>query len=108
MQAEKHLFATTPILGTILRKKAVERLFSSKSRDAAIALAGAVEEGHPEADAIFHRLLLLQHGNEPVMHSALWNYWKASRFEELLKRMQASATLMSDLLQALEAMPEND
>ena len=108
MQAEKHLFATTPILGTILRKKAVERLFSSGSREAAVALAGAVEKAHPEADAIINRLLLLQHSSQPVMHSALWNYWKASRFEELLKRMQASATLMSDLLQALEAMPEND
>ena len=108
MQAEKHLFATTPILGTILRKKAVERLFSSGSREAAVALAGAVEKAHPEADAIINRLLLLLHSSQPVMHSALWNYWKASRFEELLKRMQASATLMSDLLQALEAMPEND
>ena len=108
MQAEKHLFATTPILGTILRKKAVERLFSSGSREAAVALAGAVEKAHPEADAIINRLLLLLHSSQPVMHSALWNYWKASRFEELLKRMQASATLMSDLLQALEAMPEDD
>ncbi|NTW57537.1 MAG: hypothetical protein HGB20_10955 [Chlorobiaceae bacterium] len=108
MQAEKHLFATTPIFGSILRKKAVERLFSSGSREAAVALAVAVEKGHPEADAIFHRLLLLQHSSQPVMHSALWNYWKASRFEELLKRMHASATLQPVLLQAFEAMPEND
>jgi len=108
MQAEKHLFATTPIFGSILRKRAVERLFSSGGREAAVALAGAVEEGHPEADAIFRRLLLLQHGSEPVMHSALWNYWKASRFEELLKRMQVSETLQTVLLQAIEAMPEND
>jgi len=86
----------------------VERLFSSNSREAAVKLAGAVEEGHPEADAIFHRLLLLQHSSQPVMHSAVWNYWKASRFEELLKRMHASATLQPVLLQALEAMPEND
>ena len=108
MQAEKHLFATTPLLGSILRKRAVERLFSNNSRDAAVELAGAVEKGHPEADAIFHRLLLVQHSSQPVMHSALWNYWKAFRFEELLKRMHASATLQTDLLQALEAMPEND
>ena len=108
MQAEKHLFATIPLLGSILRKRAVERLFSSNSREAAVKLAGAVEEGHQEADAIFHRLLLLQHSSQPVMHSAVWNYWKASRFEELLKRMHASATLQPDLLQALEAMPEND
>ena len=108
MQAEKHLFATIPILGTFLRKRAVERLFSSKSREAAVALAGAVEEGHPEADAIFRALLLMQHSNEPVMHSAVWNYWKASRFEELLKRMHSSETLQSVLLQALVAMPEDD
>ena len=108
MQAEKHLFATTPLLGSILRKRAVERLFSSNSREAAVKLVGAVEERHIEADAIFHRLLLLQHSSQPVMHSALWNYWKASRFEELLKRMHASATLQPVLLQALEAMPEND
>jgi hypothetical protein len=108
MQVEKHLFATAPLLGSILRKRAVERLFSARSRAGAVALAGAVEKGHPEADAIFRRLLLLQHGSEPVMHSALWNYWKASRFEELLKRMQASETLQPVLLQALEAMPKND
>ena len=108
MQAEKHLFATTPLLGSILRKRAVERLFSSNSRDAAVKLARAVEEGHPEADTIFQRLLLLQHGNEPVMHSALWNYWKSCRFEELLKRTHSSETLQPDLLQALVAMPEND
>ncbi len=108
MQAEKHLFATTPLLGSILRKRAVERLFSSNSREAAVKLVGAVEEGHPEADEIFRRLLLLQHSSQPVIHSALWNYWKASRFEELLKRMHASATLQPVLLQALEAMPEND
>ena len=108
MQAEKHLFATTPLLGSILRKRAVERLFSSGSREAAFALAGAVEEGHPEADAIFLRLLLLQHSSQPVMHTALWNYWKSRRFEELLKRMHASATLQSDLLQAIVAMPEDD
>ncbi len=108
MQAEKHLFATIPLLGSILRKRAVERLFSSNSREAAVKLAGAVEERHPEADEIFRRLLLLQHSSQPVMHSAVWNYWKASRFEELLKRMHASATLQPDLLQALEAMPEND
>jgi hypothetical protein len=108
MQAEKHLFATTPIIGTLLRKRAVERLFSSNNREAAVKLAGAVEEGHPEADAIFHRLLLLQHSNEPVMHSALWNYWKSRRFEELLKRMHASDMLQRDLLQAIVAMPEDD
>ena len=88
--------------------RAAERLFKSGSREASVALAGAVEEGHPEADAIFHRLLLLQHSSQPVMHSAVWNYWKASRFEELQKRMHASATLQPVLLQALEAMPEND
>ena len=108
MQAEKHLFAITPLLGIFLRKRAVEHLFSSNSREAALKLAGAVEKGHPEADAIFHRLLLLQHSSQPVMHSALWNSWKASRFEELLKRMHASVTLQPVLLQALEAMPEND
>ena len=109
MQAEKNLFATTPILGSILRKRAVERLFSSNnSREAAVKLAGALEVGHPEADAIFRRLLLLQHSSQPVMHSALWNYWKTSRFEELQKRMHSSETLQPLLLQALEAMPEND
>ncbi len=108
MQAEKHLFATTPFLGPILRKRAVEHLFSSKSRDAALKLAGAVEDAHPEADAIFRRLLLLQHSSEPIMHTALWNYWKASRFEELLRRMHYCETLKPVLLQALVAMPEND
>ena len=108
MQAEKHLFAITPLLGIFLWKRAVEHLFSSNSREAALKLAGAVEKGHPEADAIFHRLLLLQHSSQPVMHSALWNYWKASRFEELQKRMHSSETLQQDLLHALEAMPEND
>lgn len=108
MQAEKHLFATTPLLGSILRKRAVKHLFSSNSREAALKLAGAVEEGHPEADAIFRRLLLLQHSSHPVMHSALWNSWKASRFEELLKRMHASDTLQTDLFQAIVAMPEDD
>ena len=108
MQAEKHLFATTPLLGALLRKRAAKRLFSSSSRDAAVLLARAVEEGHPESDAIFRRLLLLQHGSEPVMHGALWNYWKSRRFEELLKRTHASETLQPDLLQAIEAMPETD
>jgi hypothetical protein len=108
MQAEKHLFANAAILGRFLRKRAVERLFSSNSREAAVLLAGAVEEEHPEADEIFRRLLLLQHGSEPVMHRALWNYWKSRRFEELLKRTRSSETFQPDLLQALEAMPEND
>ena len=45
MQAEKHLFATTPLLGALLRKRAVERLFSGNSREAALELAGAVEAG---------------------------------------------------------------
>jgi len=108
MQAEKHLFANTAILGRFLRNRAVERLFTSGSREASVVLAGAVEMGHPESDAIFQRLLLLQHGNEPVMHSALWNYWKSRRFEELLKRTCSSETLLQDLLQALNTMPEND
>lgn len=108
MQAEKHLFATTPLLGPFLRNRAVERLFSGNSREAALELAGAVEGGHPEADAIFRRLLLLRHADGPVMHSALWNYWKSRRFEELLKRTHASETLQPDLLQAIEAMPQND
>ncbi|MCF8382863.1 MAG: hypothetical protein K9G39_04600 [Chlorobium sp.] len=108
MQAEKHLFATTPLLGAFLRKRAVERLFSGNSREAALELAGAVEGGHPEADAIFRRLLLLQHADGPVMHGALWNYWKSRRFEELLKRTHASETLLQDLLRAIEAMPETD
>ncbi len=108
MQTEKHLFATTPLLGAFLRKRAVERLFSGNSREAALELAGAVEGGHPEADAIFRRLLLLQHTDEPVMHGALWNCWKSRRFEELLKRTHASETLQPDLLQAIEAMPETD
>jgi len=108
MQAEKHLFANTAILGRFLRNRAVERLFTSGSREASVVLAGAVEMGHLESDAIFQRLLLLQHGNEPVMHSALWNYWKSRRFEELLKRTRSSETLQPVLLQALDAMPEND
>ncbi len=108
MQAEKHLFANTAILGRFLRNRAAERLFKSGSREASVALAGAVETGHPESDAIFQRLLLLQHGNQPVMHSALWNYWKSRRFDELLKRTRSSETLQPVLLKALEAMPEND
>jgi len=108
MQAEKHLFVATPLLGRFLRDRAVERLFSSSSKEAAVALAGAVEKGHPEADAIFHRLLLLHHRTEPLMHGAVWNYWKTRRYEELLKRMQASRTLHSELLEVLGEMPEND
>ena len=108
MQAEKHLFSTTAFLGRYLRNKAVERLFSGKSKDAAVVLANAVEKGHPEADAIFRRLLHLEHSTEPVMHSAVWNYWKSRRFEELLKRTHASESLQSDLLQALDAMPDSD
>ncbi|ACD90103.1 conserved hypothetical protein [Chlorobium limicola DSM 245] len=108
MQAEKHLFATTPFLGAFLRKRAVERLFSGNSREAALELAGAVENGHPEADAIIRRLLRLQHGSEPVMYGALWNCWKSRRFEELLNRTHASETLLQDLLRAIEAMPETD
>ena len=108
MQAEKHLFATTPLLGALLRKRAVERLFSGNSREAALELAGAVEGGHPEADAIFRRLLLLRHADGPVMHGALWNYWKSRRFEEPLKRTHASEALRQDMLEAIEAMPETD
>ncbi|NTV61636.1 MAG: hypothetical protein HGA77_10080 [Chlorobiaceae bacterium] len=108
MQAEKHLFATIPLLGTFLRKRAVERLFSAGSREAAVTLADAVEKGHPESDAIFRRLLLLQHADGPVMHGALWNYWKSRGFEELLKRTHASEALQQDMLEAIEAMPEND
>lgn len=108
MQAEKHLFATTPLLGAFLRKRAVERLFSGNSREAALELAGAVEGGHPEADAIFRRLLLLRHADGPVMHVALWNYWKSRGFEEPLKRTHASEALRQDMLEAIEAMPEND
>jgi hypothetical protein len=101
MQAEKHLFATTPLLGSFIRKRAVERLFSSKSREAAVKLAGAVEEGHPDADAIFHRLLLMQHSKEPVMHSALWNYWKASCWLQPQDNIVA-AILMTRLPGSLE------
>lgn len=96
MQAEKHLFSTTALVGRFLRNRAVERLFSGKSREAAVALADALEKNHPEADAIFHRLLQLRHDREPVMHTALWNYWKSHRFEELLKREYASASFQSD------------
>lgn len=71
MQAEKHLFSTNPLLGKFLRNKAIERLFASKSREASVALAGAVERGHPEAEAIFTRLLNLRHDREPVMHTAV-------------------------------------
>lgn len=108
MHAEKHLFSTNPILGKFLRNKAVERLFASKTREAAVALAEAVEKGHPEADDIFRRLLNLRHDSEPVMHTAVWNYWKSRSFEELLKRMQESESLQSEMMQALEAMPKND
>jgi len=108
MQAEKHLFSTNPLLGKFLRNKAVERLFASKTREAAVALAEAVEKGHPETDEIFQRLLNLRHDSEPVMHTAVWNYWKSQRFEELLKRTQASESLQSEMIQALEAMPESD
>ncbi len=87
----------------------MQRLFASKSREATVALAEAVEKGHPEADEIFRRLLNLRHEREPVMHTALWNYWKSRRFEELLKRAQEESELLeSDMLQALEAMPESD
>ncbi|RDD30124.1 hypothetical protein CR161_05045 [Prosthecochloris sp. ZM] len=108
MQAEKHLFSTTALVGRFLRNRAVERLFSGKSREAAVVLADALEKNHPEADAIFRRLLQLRHDREPVMHTALWNYWKSHRFEELLKREHASASFQSDFLRALEAMPESD
>jgi len=108
MQAEKHLFSTNALLGRFLRNKAVERLFTSKTREAAVALAEAVEKGHPEADEIFKRLLNLRHSRETVMHTAVWNYWKSRRFEELLKRTEASESLQSEMMQALEAMPESD
>lgn len=108
MQAEKHLFSTNALLGRFLRNKAVERLFASHDREAAVALVGAVERDHPEADAIFQRLLKLRHESEPVMHSAVWNYWKSRRFEELLKRGQASGPLEPELEQAIEAMPQSD
>lgn len=108
MHAEKHLFSTNALLGKFLRKKAVERLFASKTREAAVALAEAVKKAHPEADEIFKRLLNLRHSSEPVMQTAVWNYWKSRRFEELLKRTEASKSFESDLLQALEAMPKND
>ncbi len=108
MQAEKYLFATTVFLGRFLRNRAVERLFSGKSRHAAVVLAGAVEKEHPEAGAIFSRLLHLRHTSDPVMHTAVWNYWKSHGFNELLKRTQASGSLQSGLFLALEAMPESD
>ncbi len=108
MHAEKHLFAAPVLLGRFIRRRAVERLFSSGKREAAIALANAVEKGHPEADTIFRRLLLLQHSEETVMHRALWNYWKTHRFEELLKRQETSGSICSDIRLALAAMPESD
>jgi len=108
MQAEKYLFSTTALVGRFLRNRAVERLFSVRSREAAVALAGAVEKNHPEAELIFRRLLHLRHDREPVMHSALWNYWKSHRFEALLERVHASASFQSDFLRALEALPESD
>ena len=108
MQAEKHLFAKVAFLGRFLRNRAVERLFSGRSREAAVALAHAVEKEHPEAEAIFSRLLHLRHDSDPVMHTAVWNYWKSHGFDELLKRTQASGSLQSGFLLALEAMPESD
>jgi hypothetical protein len=42
------------------------------------------------------------------MHSALWNFWRSHRFVELLKRTQASGTLQSEFIGALEAMPVSD
>ncbi|MBN1929825.1 MAG: hypothetical protein JW764_09830 [Chlorobiaceae bacterium] len=108
MQAEKHLFSTNPLMGRFLRNRAVERLFASHDREAAVVLAGAVEKNHPEADELFLRLLNLRNDSEPVMHAALWNYWKSRRFEELLKRTQTSEALQAELLQALEAMPQSD
>lgn len=108
MQAEKSLFATTPVLGRYLRNRAVERLFSGKNREAVVLLAGAVEHGHPEADEIFRRLLLLRHADEPEMHSALWNYWRSRRFDELLKRLNADGSLDAGFRETLVAMPESD
>jgi len=108
MHAEQHLFSTTPVVGRFLRKRALERLFASGSREAGVALAEAVEKGHPEADDMFFRLLQLRHDRQPVMHTAVWNYWKSRRFAELQKRMQTSASLQADLLQALEIMPHDD
>ncbi|MDP8306526.1 MAG: hypothetical protein RAO75_08500 [Candidatus Chlorobium antarcticum] len=108
MHAEKHLFATTPLIGKFLRKRAVDRFFSGGGKEATVALARAVEESHPESDAIFLRLLQLLHGTEPHMHKAVWNYWKTRRFEELRKRAEASEALHAELLRALDAMPESD
>jgi len=82
--------------------------FQAAAKEATVALARAVEESHPESDAIFLRLLQLLHGTEPHMHKAVWNYWKTRRFEELRKRAEASEALHAELLRALDAMPESD
>lgn len=108
MHAEKHLFATTAFVGKFLRNRAVERLFSNRTREAAVVLASVIEKEHPEADAILRRLLLLQNSTEPVMHSAIWNYWKSHRFDALLKKANAAESFYSDLQKALVAMPQSD
>ena len=108
MHAEKHLYATTAFVGKFLRNRAVERLFSNRTREAAVVLASVIEKEHPEADAILRRLLLLQNSTEPVMHSAIWNYWKSHRFDALLKKANASESLNLDLQKALVAMPQSD
>jgi hypothetical protein len=108
MQAEQHLFSTTPVLGRVLRNRAVERLFAAGSREAALLLAGAVEKEHPEGEEIFRRLLLLRHDTAPEMHHALWNHWKSGRFETLLKRVSPSGSWHSEFRQALVAMPASD
>ncbi len=108
MHAEQHLFSTTPVVGRFLRKRALERLFASGSREAGVALAEAVEKDHPEADGMLLRLLRLRHDREPVMHTAVWNYWKSRRFGALLKRSGNEVSVQSELLHALEAMPQDD
>lgn len=107
-KAKEHLFDEGRFFGGMRRRKAVKTLFESCNPEAAMVLAEAVENNHPDAEGILIKLLSLQREQLPEMHAALWQYWKKKRYAALRKAVAVSDRLRKSLAEALELMPKDD
>lgn len=97
-----------PVIGSMLRRKAIARLLRNDTPDDAVKLAHAAAKGHPESGEIITRLLQLSPQRSPGMHAALWSCWKQEQYTSLKKKLRNSTELEALMLKALEQMTDSD
>ena len=107
-EAAERLFDTTFFVGRFRRSKALKTLLASGSAEAAVALAEAVENTHPEADAILTHLLTLRPEGDAEMWAGLWAHWRGKRYAPLVQAVSNSDGSQRRLIDALGAMPRDD